>query len=88
MSLHPHIIEPVPEETARVARVAFPKGHPYVTFRDAFGTIFQDEDFAALFPVGGQPGWGFLPIPPKRYTPGDRQWTRPMSGVACTVVFA
>jgi len=61
MSLHPHLIEPVPEETARVARAAFPKGHPYLTFRDALGTIFQDEDFAALFPVWGQPG-----LPPWR----------------------
>jgi transposase len=61
MSLHPHVIVPVPEETARVARAAFPKGHPYLTFRDALGTIFQDEDFSALFPVWGQPG-----LPPWR----------------------
>jgi transposase len=56
MSLKPHVIQPVPEETARVARAAFPHGSPYLTFRDALGTIFQDEDFAALFPVWGQPG--------------------------------
>src|SRR5213594_2264215 len=61
MSLHPHPLEPVPEETARVARGAFPKGHPYLTFRDALGTIFQDEDFTALFPAWGQPG-----LPPWR----------------------
>src|SRR5215472_16583400 len=61
MSLHPHIITPVPEETARVARAAFPKGHPYLTFRDVLGTIFQDEDFLALFPAWGQPG-----LPPWR----------------------
>jgi len=61
MSLHPHVIAPVPEETARVARAAFPKGHPYLMFRDALGTIFQDEDFATLFPLGGQPG-----LPPWR----------------------
>src|SRR6185503_4314447 len=61
MSLHPHLIAPVPEETARVARAAFPKGHPYLTFRDALGTIFQDEDFTALFPAWGQPG-----LPPWR----------------------
>ena len=61
MSLHPHVIAPVPEETARVARAAFPKGHPYMTFRDAFGTIFQDEDFATLFPAWGHPG-----LPPWR----------------------
>ena len=61
MSLHPHVIAPVPEETARVARAAFPKGHPYLTFRDALGTVFQDEDFAAVFPMNGQPG-----LPPWR----------------------
>jgi transposase len=57
MSLHPHIIAPVPEETARVARAAFPKGHPYLTFREALGTIFQDEDFASLYAHTGQPGF-------------------------------
>jgi transposase len=61
MSLHPHVIEPVPEETARVARAAFPQGHPYLTLRDALGTIFQDEDFTALFPAWGPPG-----LPPWR----------------------
>ena len=61
MSLHPHVIAPVPEETARVAHAAFPKGHPYLTFRDALGTVFQDEDFAAVFPMNGQPG-----LPPWR----------------------
>src|SRR5262247_4922425 len=61
MSLHPHVIAPVPEETARVARAAFPKGQPYLTFRDALGTIFQDEDFTALFPAWGPPG-----LPPWR----------------------
>jgi transposase len=61
MSLHPHVIVPVPEETARVARAAFPKGHPYLTFRDALGTVFQDEDFTAIFPMNGQPG-----LPPWR----------------------
>src|SRR5215471_10715719 len=57
MSLHPHLIAPVPEDTARVARAAFPKGHPYLTFREALGTIFQDEDFASLYAHTGQPGF-------------------------------
>src|SRR5215472_12367753 len=61
MALHPHIIEPVPDETARVAHAAFPKGHPYLTVRDVLGTIFQDDDFAALFPAWGPPG-----LPPWR----------------------
>jgi len=61
MSLHPQPIGPIPEQTARVAHAAFPKGHPYLTFRDALGTIFQDEDFTALFPAWGYPG-----LPPWR----------------------
>ena len=47
MSLRPPPIAPIPEQTARVAHAAFPKGHPYLTLRDHLGTIFQDEDFAA-----------------------------------------
>src|SRR5262249_57770923 len=61
MSLRPHPLEPVPEETVRVARAAFPKGHPYLTCRDVLGTVFQDEDFATLFPAWGHPG-----LPPWR----------------------
>jgi len=61
MSLHPHVIAPVPAETARVARAAFPQGHPSLTFRDALGTVFQDEDFTVVFPMNGQPG-----LPPWR----------------------
>src|SRR5499427_343359 len=61
MSLHPSLIAPVPDETARVAHAAFPKGHPSLTWRDALGTIFQDDDFVALFPAWGQPG-----LPPWR----------------------
>jgi len=61
MSLHPHALEPVPEDTARVARAAFPKGNPYLRLRDTLGTIFQDEDFTTLFSLVGQPG-----LPPWR----------------------
>src|ERR671915_645228 len=57
MSLRPQPLEPVPDDTARVARAAFPKGNPYLTLRDQLGAIFQDENFAALFPACGQPGF-------------------------------
>src|SRR4029434_7382347 len=62
LSLPPHVLTPVPAETARVARAAFPKGHPYLTFRDALGTILQAEDCTALFPAWGPPGF-----PPWRF---------------------
>ena len=45
----------VPEETARVARAAFPKGNPYLTLRDELETIYADSLFASLFPKRGQP---------------------------------
>jgi hypothetical protein len=31
MSLKPSPLQPVPEETARVAQAAFPAGNPYLT---------------------------------------------------------
>ena len=55
MSLHPQPVPPVPDETARVARAAFPHGNRYLLMRDKFGALCTDEDFAALFPTRGQP---------------------------------
>jgi hypothetical protein len=55
MSLKRTPIQPVPDQTHRVARAAFPKGNPYLTLRDRLGTIFADDDFADLFPGCGQP---------------------------------
>ncbi len=55
MSLQPHPIPEVPDLTAEVARAAFPDGNPYMTLRDEFGAIFEDEQFADLFPARGQP---------------------------------
>src|SRR5919199_2966557 len=58
MSLHPHHpIPPVPKQTARIARAAFPKGSPYLTLRDTLGTVFTDQDFADLYPRRGQPAY-------------------------------
>ena len=56
MSLQPQVVYNVPEETARVARAAFPKGdNPYMLIRDHLGMIYDDQDFTALFPKAGQP---------------------------------
>jgi transposase len=61
MSLKPDPIQPVPEETARIARAAFRKGNPLLGLRDELGAIFADGDFAGLFPNLGQPA-----LPPWR----------------------
>lgn len=46
---------PLPEDTARVARLAFRKGNRYLTIGDKIGHIFEDEDFADLYDVKGSP---------------------------------
>jgi transposase len=55
MSLHPSLAGSVPEQTAKIAHAAFPKGTPCLTLRDGLGTLCRDEDFSALFPPCGQP---------------------------------
>jgi transposase len=55
MSLHPHAVEPVPEQTALVARTAFRAGSLALRTRDELGAVYRDELFAPLFPARGQP---------------------------------
>jgi transposase len=55
MSLQPKPCYEAPEETARVARAAFPQGTLCTRIYDALGTIFQDADFISIFPPQGQP---------------------------------
>jgi transposase len=54
MSMHPQAIGPIPEETVRVARAAFPRGNPYLIMRDQLGTLYDDQDFAVLFSKRGR----------------------------------
>ena len=53
MSLQPGSIAPVPQNTAQVARAAFPDGNPYLQLRDQLGTLFTDADFTDLYPRRG-----------------------------------
>lgn len=55
MSMHPQPIPAIPEETIRVAHAVLPEGNVWMQMRDELGTLFEDEDFADLFPVRGQP---------------------------------
>lgn len=58
MSLHPQDpLPPVPDDTARVTRGAFPRGTPYLLLRDQLGTVFADSDFTDLYPRLGQPAY-------------------------------
>ncbi len=78
MSLRPDPIHPVPEETARVVRAAFPKGTSYTRIRDELGIVWEDEDFADLFPRRGQPAlapWRLVLVTVMQFAEGlsDRQ---------------
>jgi transposase len=78
MSMRPKPIGPVPEDTARVARAAFPKGNPYMHMRDVLGTIYDDADFAELFEVRGRPAiapWRLALVTLMQFSEGlsDRQ---------------
>lgn len=56
MSLKPEPIGPIPSETIRVAKAAFPQGSLFMKMRDELGTLYQDDLFADLFPpADGQP---------------------------------
>jgi transposase len=54
MSMHASPIEPVPEETARVARAAFRKGNLLMRIRDEIGILYDDQMFASLYDARGQ----------------------------------
>lgn len=78
VSLQHGCVNPVPEQTARVARAAFPRGNPYLKLRDELGTLFTDADFSSLFPVRGQPAfcpWRLALVTIMQYVEGlsDRQ---------------
>jgi transposase len=78
MSLHSQRIPSIPEETVRVAHAVLPKGNAFMHMRDHLGTLYQDQDFADLFPSRGQPGeapWRLVLISIMQYAEGltDRQ---------------
>lgn len=78
MSLRPEPAGPVPEETARVARAAFPKGNVYMQLRDVLGVIYDDASFRSLFAVRGRPAespWRLALVTVMQFAEGlsDRQ---------------
>ena len=46
---------PIPDETARIARAAFPQGNRYLLLRERFGMLFDNQHFAHLFAPAGKP---------------------------------
>lgn len=78
MSMYAQELGSIPEETARVARAACPKGTLAMRLRDELGELYQDEHFVSLYPVEGQPAyepWRLAIVTVLQYAEGltDRQ---------------
>ncbi len=78
MSLRPEPGGPIPAETVRVARAAFPHGNVYIQMRDVLGTLYDDASLAPLFAARGRPGeppWRLAPVTVMQFAEGlsDRQ---------------
>ena len=85
MSMKPQPIPEIPPETVRVVRAAFPKGNIYIHLRDTLGTIYQDEQFAELYPRRGQPAqapWRLALVSVMQFREGlsDRQAANAVRG--------
>jgi len=58
MTLKPMELWEIPEETARIARAAFPKGNIYIKMRDTLGQLYSDSEFETLYRLDcGQPAY-------------------------------
>jgi len=55
MSVHAHLPNPVPAETAAVARAAFRRGNLYLALRDHLGPLVSDADLRDLYDHQGRP---------------------------------
>jgi transposase len=79
MSLRPEPLPSIPDVTAAAVRAAFPKGNLYVDLRAEFGTLYNDQLFADLYPPEGRPvevaPWRLALIVVMQYMEGltDRQ---------------
>jgi transposase len=78
MSMKPELIGPIPAETERVARAAFPKGNRAMQMRDRLGGIYDDARFTDLFAVRGRPAeapWRLAVVTVLQFAEGlsDRQ---------------
>src|SRR5438046_2843345 len=78
MSLNAEPVGPMPEETSRVARAAFPKGNVYIQMRAVLGVIYDYASFRPLFAVRGHPAnhpWRLALVTVMQFAEGlsDRQ---------------
>src|SRR5262245_30131759 len=79
MALRPQPLPPIPEATMAAVQAAFPKGNLYVALRAEFGTLYDEQLFADLYPPQGRPvevaSWRLALVVVMQYIEGltDRQ---------------
>jgi NAD(P)-dependent dehydrogenase (short-subunit alcohol dehydrogenase family) len=56
MSLRARSYQRIPTRTVVTAWAACPKGTPAMLVRDRLDVVFEDEEFADLYPADGRPG--------------------------------
>ncbi|MFJ1559804.1 IS1182 family transposase [Streptomyces mirabilis] len=56
VSLRPEDHQRIPVRTVQTARAACPKSTPAMLIRDRLDVLFEDEEFAGLYPDDGRPG--------------------------------
>jgi len=57
MSLREPLDYAIPEQTATLAHAVFPHSTPVMRMRDAFGSLFLNQDFAKLYHAVGAPAY-------------------------------
>jgi transposase len=55
MTLRRQPLPPVTAATVAAVQAAFPKGNLYVDLRTEFGTLYDDQLLADLYPPSGRP---------------------------------
>src|SRR4029450_6870531 len=73
MSLPSHASAPIPDETQRGARAAFPRGHRSLQVAARLGPRSHDAQCAALCPTRRSPPPSPPPPPPRRARPPARR---------------
>jgi transposase len=89
MSLRPQPLPPVPAATTAAVHAAFPKGNLYVELRAEFGTLYDDQLFADLYPSQGRPvevaPWRLALVMVMQYIKGSPTARRPMPSAAAWI---
>lgn len=80
MSMKPQPIPEIAAETVRVGRAVFPKGNFSIDLGESLGAIYQDELFADVYPVRGQPASARLSPGAGHDLPIQRESDRSASG--------